>query len=312
MRSIKKITVGTRGSRLALVQTEAVIGYLKEKHPGFEFIIKKITTTGDRVNGWQSTRIDKAIFVKEIEEALIDKEIDLAVHSVKDLPCDLACGLALAAVTERLKAHDALISRDGSGLAKLKNGARIGTSSLRRQAQLLHWRGDLVVKDLRGNLDTRIKKLKSGEFDAIVVAAAGLARMGWQEMVSEYIPPEILLPCPGQGALGIETRQEDAEVKEAVSALNHAQTDCCISAERAFLKRLGGGCRVPVGALAELEAGNLLLRAVVISPDGSAMARSEGARGCDEAQALGEDVADKLLAMGAKEILEKARDYVGD
>lgn len=307
MSQLKRIIVGTRASKLALAQTDWVISSLKNKFPEYEFIARKITTHGDRVFDWSLIRLDKGIFVKEIEDALQRKEIDLAVHSMKDMPTDIPQGLKLAAVTKRLNPADVLISAQGLGLTALKNKAVIGTSSLRRRAQLLHWREDLVIKELRGNLDTRIKKLNRGEFDAIVVSATGLIRMGWENLITEYIPFKIMLPSPGQGALGIQIREGDTITESLVRELNHQPTYNCITAERSFLKQLGGGCRVPIGALANITDGQLTLEGVIISLDGRRMARSNDSLEAEKAETLGRKLADKLLDMGGRKILEEIR-----
>lgn len=303
----KRIIVGTRGSQLALAQTDWVISSLKKKFPQYEFIIRKITTQGDRVGDWSLIRQDKGIFVKEIEDALLGEEIDVAIHSMKDMPTDLPPGLRLVAVTSRLNPQDILISKNGIRLVSLKKKTVVGTSSLRRRAQLLHWRKDLIIKELRGNLDTRIKKLNKGEFDAIIVAASGIIRMGWESLISEYIPSEILLPAAGQGALGIEARQSDKVVGGVVKILNHRPSRNCIMAERAFLKQLGGGCRVPIGALANISDGQLTLEGAIASLDGKTMVRLKDCLKTKEAEVLGKRLAVKLLKMGGAKILEEIK-----
>lgn len=264
MQKLKKtIIIGSRMSLLAKKQTGIVINMLKRIFPEYKFIIKGIITSGDRLKNWTDEQT-KGLFVKEIEEALLCKKIDLAVHSMKDLPVEIPKGLEIAAITKRLRANDVLISKRGKKLTHLKRCACIGTSSLRRKMQLLLYRPDFVVKDIRGNLDTRLKKIKQGGYDAIVVAAAGLLRMGWEKLITENIDKRIILPAPAQGALGIEIRKGDLFVKKIVSRLNHSRTNLEVTAEREFLKAMGGGCRVPIGAFAKIKDNFLNLEAIVI------------------------------------------------
>jgi hydroxymethylbilane synthase len=258
----------------------------------------------------------KALFVKEIEEALLDRRVDLAVHSMKDVPTDLPAGLAIVAVTEREDPLDVLISRTGAKLKDLPPGARVGTSSLRRQAQLLHHRPDLAILGLRGNLDTRLRKLQSEGLDAIVLAAAGVKRLGWTDRITEFLSPDICLPAIGQGALGIEMREPgtraSARVAESrepsapqiVKVLDHRETHAAVRAERAFLRHLEGGCQVPFAAHAEMIGGRLLLRGLVARPDGTQLVRGERRGTQDEAEATGIALAEDLLSRGAAEILQ--------
>jgi hydroxymethylbilane synthase len=261
-----------------------------------------ITTTGDRV---QDRRLDsvggKGAFLKEIEEAMLAGEIDLAVHSLKDVPTALPEGLRLCAFLERADPRDAFVSADGRKLGELPAGSRIGTTSLRRQAQLRALRPDLVIADLRGNVDTRLRRLREGAFDAILLAMAGVTRLGRASEVTEALPPEVMLPAPGQGAIALECRASDAAVVEIAAALNHAPTERCVTAERAFLARLGGGCNVPLGAFAQVEGEGLHLRALVASTDGSAVLAGE--RRGTMPEDLGRDLADELLAKGAAELM---------
>ena len=316
MLSKKKIVVGARASLLSVSQASEVIKLLKIKFPQHSFSLKKILTSGDnksralsKVRGkyWQGN--DTGIFVKEIEEALLTGKIDLAVHSLKDLPCALPDGLELAAVTQRLDPRDCIIFRDKHKAAQLKKGVIIGTSSLRRQAQLLHWRPDLKLKELRGNLDTRIEKLINGEFDAIVVALAGLKRLGlgYRNLSVEAIAPWIILPAPGQGALGIEARSEDKIIKAIAKKINHRTTFLCTACERAFLKELGGGCRLPLGALAEIKAGQVHLQVVVANQNGKRIIRLSRSAPLKEAESLGRQLARAVSNRGGWEILKEAK-----
>jgi len=261
------IIVGTRKSLLAMTQTQIIINELKVLFPEYKFLVKKIITTGDRLKKWPQNQA-KGFFVKEIEQALLSKKIDFAVHSMKDLPVDSTKGLEITAIPKRQKSNDVLISRSKKSLKKLKKSCLIGTSSPRRKAQLMCYRPDLKVKDIRGNLDTRIKKIKAGEFDAIVVAAAGLIRLGWGHLAYESLSAKIMLPAPGQGALGIQARSNDLKTKKILKKIDHAKTRFEVTAEREFLKAMGGGCRVPIGALARINRGCLKLQAVVAEPSG--------------------------------------------
>jgi hydroxymethylbilane synthase len=283
---------------------------LRAAFPGLSVRLETIKTTGDKILDVPLATIGgKALFVKEIEEALLDDRVDLAVHSMKDVPADLPLGLTIAAVTLREDPLDVLISRTGARLKDLPPGARVGTSSLRRQAQLLHYRPDLTVAGLRGNLDTRIRKLESEGLDAIVVAAAGMKRLGWMDRITEFLSPDVCLPAIGQGALGIEMREPRAESREPsmatiVEVLDHPETHTAVRAERAFLRRLGGGCQVPFAAHAEVAEGRLLLRGLVATPDGRHLLRGERRGTTDEGEAVGSALAEDLLDRGAGEILQ--------
>ena len=267
------IVVGTRKSQLAVTQTGQAIDVLKFFCPGQEFQVKTISTAGDRVPDCSALPDHQGIFVKELEDALLKGEIDLAVHSLKDMPCDITSGLELGAVCERLNPQDALLSREHIEFSDLKSGARIGTSSIRRRAQVLLARKDLVVADLRGNVDTRIRKLRDGEVDAIIIAAAGVNRLGLQSLITELMPLDIMLPAPCQGALAIEIRRGDQRLRDLVRRIDHGPTRASIAAERAFLRGLGGGCSLPVGALASVASGVLTLKVQVVSPDGAKTVR---------------------------------------
>ena len=294
------IRIGTRGSALALWQAEHVRSRLEAL--GHVVELRTITTTGDRVLDRRLESVGgKGAFLKEIEEAMLAGEVDLAVHSLKDVPTALPDGLTLCAVLERADPRDAVLTADRVPFEKLPQGSRVGTSSLRRQAQLRAARTDLVVADLRGNVDTRIRRLREGQFDAILLALAGLTRLGRADEATEVLDPDVMLPAPGQGAIGLECCVDDRGVADAVAPLHHAATARAVDAERAMLARLGGGCNVPLGAYACAEGDDLWLRALVARPDGSAVIRAEG-RGTD-AENLGRRVADDLLERGARELL---------
>jgi len=298
------IKIGSRGSRLALWQAKWVQSQLQSK--GLRVEIQKIKTTGDKILDVPLAKIGgKGLFVKEIEEALIRKEIDLAVHSMKDMPSEIPEPLHLAAIPRREDPRDAVISREGLNIAGLPRGATIGTSSLRRQTQLSAFRSDLKFVMLRGNLDTRLRKLEEGNFDAIILAAAGLHRLGWKEQITEYLSPEILLPAIGQGALGIECRRDDQETNALIAFLNDSETVCTVSAERAMLIRLEGGCQVPIGGYATLSEGRVTLRGLVASLDGKEIIRETRTANASEASPLGIAVAESLLTKGADRILQE-------
>jgi hydroxymethylbilane synthase len=305
----RPLVVGTRGSALALWQTEYVAAKLRARLPGLEIEVRRVETQGDRVRDRALSRVGgKGLFVKEIEEALLAGEVDLAVHSLKDMPTEQPPGLVLAAILERADPRDALVSSGGRGdLAALPVGARVGTSSLRRRAQLLAARPDLQVVDLRGNVDTRLRKLYEGQYDAIVLAVAGLARLGHDEAFDQALPPEVMLPAVGQGALCVEIRTGDAGTRARLATLDHEPTRQATAAERAFLRRLEGGCQVPIGAYGQVEDGRLWLRGLVASPDGRQVLRDEVAGAAAEAESLGLALAEALLAAGAGPILAAGR-----
>ncbi|HLA48059.1 MAG: hydroxymethylbilane synthase [Nitrospinae bacterium RIFCSPLOWO2_12_39_16] len=302
----KKIRIGTRGSQLALWQANWVKSKLLEWNPGIEIEIHKIKTTGDKILDAPLSKVGgKGLFVKEIEEALFDKKIDIAVHSMKDVPTDLPEGLSISAITEREDPRDALISKDGLKLKELKKGAKIGTSSLRRQVQLLNFREDFKIYQLRGNLNTRMKKLSAGDFDAIMLAAAGVKRMGWKDKITEYLPYDIFLPAIGQGALGIEIRDSDREAGKIVERFNHRETSLCVRAERSFLERLEGGCQVPIAAFGMINGNTIKLEGLVGSIDGKILYRDTETDGENRVEELGVRLAEKLLNMGADKILKE-------
>jgi hydroxymethylbilane synthase len=301
----KKIKLGTRASRLALWQADWVKSEIEKRNPDLEVVIERIKTTGDKILDVPLSRVGgKGLFVKEIEESLLDGRVRLAVHSMKDVPTVLPEGLHLAAITAREDARDALISRGGIGFASLPRGAKVGTSSLRRQAQLLSLRPDFEILGLRGNLDTRLRKLDEGLFDAVVLAGAGVKRLGMAERVTEYLDVEVSLPAIGQGALGIETRVDDCYMNNLVGFLNHADTAYAVKAERALLRRLEGGCQVPIAAHGEVSGARLRLAGLVASTDGATVVKDAVSGDRDSAEAMGVDLAERLLRMGAYEILK--------
>jgi hydroxymethylbilane synthase len=299
------VVLGTRGSTLAVHQSEWVQARIQESAPHVTVTLRRIQTSGDKILDVPLAKIGgKGLFVKEIEEALLSGEIDLAVHSMKDVPTVLPAGLELLCVPRREDARDALISRDGSLFKDLPAGARIGTSSLRRQAQLLQARPDVSVGMLRGNLDTRLKKLRAGQFDAIVLAAAGLRRLGWEREITEYLAPELSLPAIGQGALGIEGRGDDLFIRSLLSGLEHAPTRTMVTAERALLHRLQGGCQVPIAAYATMAGSDLVLDGLVASVDGKEVIRDRVHGTAADPQTAGLQLAERLLMRGAERILQ--------
>jgi hydroxymethylbilane synthase len=356
----RSLVIGTRGSSLAVWQAEYVAGRLRDRWPDLDLCFERIRTTGDKILDIPLARVGgKALFVKEIEEALLSGRVDLAVHSMKDVPTELPAGLAIVAMPEREDPADVLISRTGARLAALPRGARVGTSSLRRQAQLLRHRPDLTIVGLRGNLDTRIRKLDSEGLDAIILAAAGVKRLGLDHLVTEALPPEVLLPAVGQGALGIEVRETsregsrgageqgtlnvergtwngepgtcsgergtlnvepgtcDAErgtlnvqrgtvnVERVVMVLDHRETHLAVRAERAMLRRLGGGCQVPIAGWATVEGDAILLRGLIAGIDGSTLVRGDARGTTADPDGLGAALAEDLLARGGKTILDR-------
>ncbi|MBW2057139.1 MAG: hydroxymethylbilane synthase [Deltaproteobacteria bacterium] len=306
---IKHLRIGTRGSELALRQAELVRERLVRLHPGLAAELVTVKTKGDIILDVPLARVGgKGLFVKEIENALLDGRIDLAVHSMKDVPTSIPPGLVLGCVASREDPSDALVSRTGQRLNELPLGARIGTSSLRRQAQLLHFRPDFEVVPLRGNLQTRLRKMEEQGLHAIVLASVGLRRMGLDHMIAETIPTEICLPAIGQGVLSVETRAEDGTVNRAVSSLNDPETATAMKAERAFLRRLEGGCQVPIAAYAWPSRGGLEMEGMVASLDGKRLIRQRTWGREQEAEALGLDLAETILSMGGDRILSEIYD----
>ncbi len=302
----KQIRLGTRGSALALWQAEWVKSELEKKYPGMTVPLTKIKTTGDKILDVPLAQVGgKGLFVKEIEEAMLSNEIDIAVHSMKDVPTYFPDGLHLSCITKREDARDALLSRNKVKFEDLPKGANVGTSSLRRQAQLMHARPDFVIHQLRGNVDTRLRKLKEGQFDAIILAAAGVKRLGLAENVTEYIEPEISLPAIGQGALGIECRVDDRELNDLIAFFNHNDTRTCVTGERALLRRLEGGCQVPIACYGQMKEDKLHLIGLVGSIDGKRIIKDSIAGDPDKAEKLGVMLAEKLLSQGADVILRE-------
>lgn len=300
------LRIGTRGSKLALIQSEWVKNRIQTEHPDVRVELTIIKTTGDKILDSPLSKIGgKGLFVKEIEDALLQKRVDLAVHSMKDVPAELPQDLMLAAFPEREDPRDALVSTGNIPVDQLRRKARLGTSSLRRAAQILHIRPDLEIAPLRGNVDTRLGKLTGGELDCIILATAGLRRMGLEDRISQFIPTDMVLPAIGQGALGLETRRDDAQTRGMIDFLNHEPTQVAVAAERAFLKELEGGCQVPIAGLALLEKGRLHFRGMVAELDGTMLVQDRISGDKKDAIRMGKTLAQKLLADGAREILER-------
>ena len=302
----KKLVIGTRSSKLALWQANYIAECIRNEYPGIEVELSHIMTMGDKILDVPLAKIGgKGLFTKELENAMLANEIDLAVHSLKDMPTELPEGLTLAAITERVDPGDALISPKYGEIDKLPQGAKVGTSSLRRKAQLLKYRPDLVISDLRGNLDTRLKKMETENLDAIILAVSGLKRLGWQEMITQVLPHEICLPAVGQGALAIEARLDDQEVLEILAFLNHKQTRWAVEAERAYLAEAEGGCQIPIGVYGHIQGETLLLEAVILSVDGKRQIRQTISGEPAEGIKLGQGLAQDMLAKGGRAILEE-------
>ena len=303
-----KLTIGTRGSRLALWQAGWVKAQLEFHHPQAEVEIKTISTKGDRVLDVSLPKLGeqgKGLFTKELEDEMFARTIDLAVHSLKDLPTELPAGLTLGAVCEREDVRDALVARAGvAAFWDLPQGAVIGTSSLRREAQLRAARPDLQIVPVRGNVDTRLRKLEAGDFDAIVLAAAGLTRLSFDARITERLPADLMLPAVGLGALAVETRAGNDRVQELVGVLNHVPTRLACTAERAFLRGLGGGCLVPIAAHAQIAGEALKLDGLVAKADGSEIIRGQVTGTVAQAEPLGQRLAEELLGRGARRLLE--------
>ncbi len=307
MEKKNKIIIATRGSKLALWQAEWIKSQLLEIDPGFEVELNKIKTTGDKILDVPLAQVGgKGLFVKEIEEAMLRGEADLAVHSMKDVPTELPEGLHLSTITKREDPRDALIAGKGiSSFSDLPQGANVGTSSLRRICQLLNKRPDIKITQLRGNVDTRLRKLDEGEFDAIILATAGVKRLGYEDKITEKIPTDISLPAIGQGAVGIECRVDDEFINNLLKKLDHEETSVCVRAERAFLKKLEGGCQVPIAAYAQLKDGEVYIEGLVGSIDGKTLLKESLSGKPENAETLGTTLAENLLAKGAKEILDE-------
>ncbi|WP_453994633.1 hydroxymethylbilane synthase [Bacillus nitroreducens] len=306
---MRKIIVGSRRSKLAITQTNWVIQQLKNLGVPYEFEVKEIVTKGDRILDVTLSKVGgKGLFVKEIEQALYDKEIDMAVHSMKDMPAEMPAGLIIGCVPKREDHRDVIISKGNVPFDKLPSGAIVGTSSLRRSAQLLAKRDDIEIKWIRGNIDTRLAKLENEDYDAIVLAAAGLKRLGWSdEVVSEFVEPEVCLPAVGQGALAIECREDDVEVLELLSKFNDEYTEKTVAAERAFLHKMEGGCQIPIAAYATMsDDQEIALTVLVGSPDGKTIYK-EQVYGFNPIE-VGHQAADKLSELGAKKLIDQVKE----
>ncbi len=304
----KTLKVGTRGSKLALWQANWVKSSLEAKHPSLSIELVLIKTKGDKILDVPLAKVGgKGLFVKEIEEALLSDRIDLAVHSMKDMPGEIPKGLCIGAIPEREIPQDVLISRNKKRLSKLGPGAKIGTSSLRRKAQLLHARPDLVVLPLRGNVDTRLKKLETENLDAIILAAAGVKRLGLENRITEYLDENIMLPAVGQGALCIEVRQNDPLVEPIVATLEHPLTRTIILGERAFLNRLEGGCQVPIAAYGEIDKNIFTLSGLVATIDGRTLIKETFSGPENSSEMIGVELAERLISKGAKTIMDNLK-----
>jgi len=303
---INELRIGTRGSPLALWQANWIKSLIEEEHEDLNVTLTTIKTSGDKIQDVPLAKVGgKGLFTKEIEESLSRYETDIAVHSMKDVPMKLPPGLGLSVITKREDPRDALISRNGKKLDDLPKGARVGTGSFRRTTQLLAYRPDLTIVPLRGNVGTRIEKMESENLDGIILAAAGLKRMGMEDKITEHIDPEIMIPGGGQGAVGIETRQDDPGVMHRVLPLDHDDTHTAVDAERSFLRRLEGGCQVPIGVYATVEGNRIHIRGMVGSLDGKEVHKAERSGVIQDAVQLGDECARELLDKGAKRILDE-------
>jgi hydroxymethylbilane synthase len=302
-----QLRIGTRGSKLALAQTNQVVEILRRFPPGVRYEIVAIRTQGDKMHDLGDTAIEgKSMFTKEIEESLLKGEIDMAVHSMKDLTTELPKGLVIAAVPERVNPRDVFVSRNKMKFDELLGGARVGTSSPRRRAQLLAARGDLRILDMHGNVDTRLRSLENGDYDAIVLAAAGLIRLGLEKHATEFLSTDVMLPAVGQGALAIQSRENDDDIKHLLSRMDHNPTRRAVEAERAFARRLGADCRTPIAAYARAESAGLAIDGVVAAPSGKLLVRSRIVSDDPDAEKVGMQLAEVLLDKGAASILEAA------
>lgn len=304
---MRTLVIGTRGSQLARWQSDWAKSELERLNPGLEVQLKIITTKGDRVLDVSLPELGaqgKGLFTKELEDEMLAGSIDVAVHSLKDLPTEITPGLHIGAITRREDVRDALVARKGiASFDSLPEGACIGTSSLRRQAQIKAARQDLVLEPVRGNVDTRVRKVDGGGFDAVILASAGLRRLGHADRITQYLDESLVLPAVGQGALGIQTRADDADTNELVWGLDHEETHAACVAERAFLLGLGGGCIVPIAALAKIAGNELHIRGLVASPDGVEIIRGESSGLAADAQSAGRRLADELISRGANRLL---------
>ena len=298
------VRVGTRGSQLALAQTNEVIEYFKRVIPSLRFDVIRIRTRGDNMRQLDTKVEGKSLFTQEIEEALVQDQIDIAVHSMKDLTTDLSPRIVIAAVPKRASAFDVLVSRDERRFSQLQPGARIGTSSLRRRSQLLAARGDLRIVDMNGNVDTRLRKLANGDCDALVLAAAGLERLQMERYVAEVLPTRIMLPAVGQGALAIQSRNDNREIRELIAKIDDPTSRREVEAERAFAKKLGATCRTPIAAYARSDSSRLTIEGIVASPNGRMLVRGRVISDNPDSSKIGEELAMSLLDKGAGAILE--------
>ncbi len=307
----KLIRIGTRASLLALTQSNWIKGLIEQQYPGITVELVKIVTKGDKILDVPLAKVGgKGLFVKEIEDALLNNEVDIAVHSMKDVPAELPEGLHIGIITKRENPFDAFISAKSKTVEDLPQGAKVGTSSLRRKSQLAAIRPDLVIEDLRGNLDTRLRKLDEGQYDAIILAAAGLNRLKLSDRASSYFTSENMIPAVAQGAVGIELRLADQELLAGLNFLNHTETAICVTAERGYLHRLEGGCQVPIAGFAQLnKEGQLVMNGMVASVDGKKILKKTLIGTPDEAGKLGVQLAEALLAMGGREILAEVYGY---
>ena len=302
------LRIATRKSPLALWQAEHVATLLRDAHAGLNVELLPMSTQGDRIQDRSLAAIGgKGLFIKELEVALAERRADIAVHSMKDVPAEMPHGFVIAALLTRADPRDALLCRRGSALNDLPAGAKLGTSSLRRRAQILAARPELCIEPLRGNVDTRLSRLENGALDAIVLACAGLVRLGLESRITTRLAPATMLPAVGQGAIGIECRSEDTRTRALVAALDDAATHTALAAERAFARTLGGSCQSPIAALARIEENRLTLEGLVAEPDGSRLLRESIAGDCARAETLGEELARRLLESGARELLERLR-----
>ena len=304
----RSVIIGTRGSDLALWQANYVKAQLEERFPKTNFEIKVISTTGDEVLNIALSKIgDKGLFTRQIESQLLDGSIDLAVHSLKDLQTSQPDGLRIGAVCEREISNDVFISRTGQPIQELPRGARVATGSLRRRSQLLSFRPDLIVEEIRGNVPTRLRKFDESDIDGMILAYAGLNRLGFSERITQLIPTDIMLPAVGQGAVAIEVRDGNDDVNRMVGDLDHAETRVCVRAERAFLKSLEGGCQVPIGAMASVEGDTITITGFVGSLDGSSSFREQAQGPSASPESLGIGLAERLIELGARDVLDAAR-----
>lgn len=302
------LRIATRKSQLALWQAEHVAALLRREHPGLEVQLVPMTTKGDRIQDRSLAAIGgKGLFIKELETALEDGHAELAVHSMKDVPGEIPEGLMIAAVLPRADARDALVTPASRRLEELPRGARLGTSSPRRQAQVLAARPDLRIEPLRGNVDTRLRRLDAGELDAIILACAGLLRLGLESRIAARLDPRVFLPAVSQGIIGVECRSSDRRSRDVLRVLEDATTRTAMEAERAFARRLGGSCQSPIAAHAHIDANRLTLEGLVAEPDGSRLLRDSISGSASRAQALGEDLAERVLAAGAGDLLQRLR-----